>query len=70
MKKEYILFIDSGIGGLSTLAETYKIVPAEFINREGNGVTEEFIKYARPLIMGESYPVYENGMPCHLVLSK
>lgn len=31
MKKEYILFIDSGIGGLSTLAETYKIVPAEFI---------------------------------------
>lgn len=31
MKKEYILFIDSGIGGLSTLAETYKILPANYI---------------------------------------
>ena len=31
MEKEYILFIDSGIGGLSTLAETYKILPANYI---------------------------------------
>lgn len=31
MKKEYILFIDSGFGGLSTLAETYKILPRNFI---------------------------------------
>jgi len=31
MKKEYILFIDSGIGGLSTLAETIKILPANYI---------------------------------------
>lgn len=31
MKKEYILFIDSGVGGLSILGEVYKIVPANFI---------------------------------------
>jgi glutamate racemase len=31
MKKEYILFIDSGVGGLSTLSETYKILPTNFI---------------------------------------
>lgn len=31
MKSEYILFIDSGIGGLSTLAETMKILPANYI---------------------------------------
>lgn len=31
MKKEYILFIDSGVGGLSTLAETMKLVHANFI---------------------------------------
>lgn len=31
MKKEYILFIDSGIGGLSTLAETYRILPANYL---------------------------------------
>ena len=31
MKKEYILFIDSGIGGLSTLAEAKKHVKANYI---------------------------------------
>lgn len=31
MKKEYILFIDSGVGGLSTLAETIKIFPHNYI---------------------------------------
>lgn len=31
MKKHYILFIDSGTGGLSTLAEIYKMIPANFI---------------------------------------
>ncbi len=31
MKKRYILFIDSGVGGLSTLAETIKILPTNFI---------------------------------------
>lgn len=31
MKKNYILFIDSGVGGLTTLAETYKNTCANFI---------------------------------------
>lgn len=31
MKKNYILFIDSGLGGLSTLAETIKLVPSSYI---------------------------------------
>ena len=31
MKKEYILFIDSGVGGLSTLCEVYKVLPANYI---------------------------------------
>lgn len=31
MKKEYILFIDSGVGGLSTLAETIKLFPCNYI---------------------------------------
>ena len=31
MKKEYILFIDSGTGGLSTLCEVYKMISANFI---------------------------------------
>lgn len=37
MKKDYILFIDSGIGGLSTLSETYKLFSRNFIYFSDNG---------------------------------
>lgn len=36
MKKNYTLFIDSGIGGLSTLAETYKLLHHELIYYSDN----------------------------------
>ncbi len=35
---------------LSSVAEKTKPMPDEFINAEGNGVTEAFIEYAMPLI--------------------
>jgi len=35
---------------LSDVAEKTKSIPDEFINAEGNGVTEAFLKYARPLV--------------------
>ncbi len=53
---------------ISKIANVEKMVPREWINERGNGVSEEFIKYARPLILGESYPCYENGIPCHITL--
>lgn len=31
MEKDYIVFMDSGIGGLSTLAESYKLCPQKYI---------------------------------------
>ncbi len=36
MKKNYTLFIDSGIGGLSTLAEAYKLLPQNYIYYSDN----------------------------------
>lgn len=57
MKKEYILFIDSGLGGLSTLAETYKIQPGNFIyfadNKNapyGNHSKQEIIEFLESII--------------------
>jgi len=35
---------------LSAVAEKTKSMPDEFINSKGNGVTEAFLKYARPLV--------------------
>jgi 6-phosphofructokinase 1 len=35
---------------LHTVARKTKHVPAKFINRQGNNVTQAFIDYARPLL--------------------
>ncbi len=40
-----------------------KMVPQEWITNEGTDIGPEFIEYARPLIMGESLPPMENGLP-------
>ena len=39
---------------LSLVANTEKKVPREWINAEGNGVTQGFIDYCLPLIQGET----------------
>ncbi|NLV74975.1 MAG: 6-phosphofructokinase [Chloroflexi bacterium] len=41
-----------GLAPLSKVANYEHLVPAEYINAQGNGVTEAFIRYARPLIGG------------------
>ncbi len=45
-----------------------KKVPADFINAEGNDVTDKMIEYLSPLIQGENQVVYENGIPKHIAL--
>ena len=42
-------------------------VPAEWITEDGCDVNDGYVKYARPLIMGELQPLYVNGVPRHLV---
>ena len=48
---------------LSLVANTEKKVPREWINAEGNGVTQGFIDYCLPLIQGETDMVKEDGLP-------
>ena len=50
------------------IANQTKVVPADFINGRGNGVTDECLAYLLPLIAGEVWPQYENGLPCHWIL--
>lgn len=50
------------------IANQTKCVPAEFINERGNHVTDECLKYLLPLIRGERYPEYVDGLPCHWIL--
>ena len=57
-----------GTADISKIANAVRGVPAEYINDDGDGITEAGIKYLAPLILGETSPVYENGMPKHIVL--
>jgi 6-phosphofructokinase len=55
---------------LAAVANTEKTVPLEWINKDGNGLTDDFVKYALPLIQGESKPPLEDGLPRFAKLKK
>ena len=48
--------VETGLAPLSEIANVEHKVPAEYINAQGNGVTESFVEYARPLIGGPLAP--------------
>ena len=49
------------------IANVEKKIPAEWIDEENHQMKDEFIKYARPLIIGELLPIFKDGVPTHLV---
>lgn len=55
---------------LDDVANKEKPIPREWINEEGNFVTQELIDYVRPLIMGEVKIRMENGIPRYCKLNK
>ncbi|AQT68629.1 6-phosphofructokinase 1 [Anaerohalosphaera lusitana] len=54
----------TGLANLSDVANGEKIVPREFINEAGNGVTDAMLDYVRPLVQGEApVSINEDGLP-------
>ena len=59
-----------GCKPVSEIANREQLVPREWINKQGNDVTDEMFEYLLPLIEGEvPYPT-QNGMPVHFVLNQ
>ncbi len=52
------------------IANDEKLVPREWITKDGSYVTEEFVSYVEPLIQGDVSPVMVNGIPRHLLPPK
>ncbi len=52
---------------IHAIANQEKMVPQHFITEDGSQITEEFLAYLRPLIQGELYPIFKDGLPAHLV---
>ncbi len=48
---------------LAKVANVEKKVPREFITPDGFGITAAARRYLSPLIAGEDYPPYRNGLP-------
>jgi 6-phosphofructokinase 1 len=57
-----------GEAPLSQVANQEKKMPIHFITDEGFGITEECREYLSPLIQGEDYPPYSNGLPQYVKL--
>ena len=50
---------------LEGIAGETKTMPSEFIGEDNMSVTDEFIKYVRPLIKGEAPNLFLNGIPTY-----
>jgi 6-phosphofructokinase 1 len=48
---------------LSKVANKEKMLPRRYITKDGFGITEAARRYLAPLIKGEDYPPYINGLP-------
>ena len=52
-----------GEAPLDEVANVEKMMPREFISEDGFHITEAARRYLKPLIAGESYPPYADGLP-------
>jgi hypothetical protein len=53
---------------LAQVANVEKLVPRDFISDDGFVITAACREYLVPLIQGEDYPPYHNGMPNYVTL--
>ncbi|MDH5408129.1 MAG: 6-phosphofructokinase [Gammaproteobacteria bacterium] len=52
-----------GMADLAKVANVEKMMPNNFITPDGFGITKACRDYMEPLIKGEDYPPYKDGMP-------
>mgnify|MGYP001258541503 CR=1 FL=1 len=57
-----------GEARLEDVANVEKILPRNYITDDGYGITPPCRRYLSPLIVGEDYPPYRNGLPDYVRL--
>jgi len=53
---------------LSEVANREKLLPRNFISTDGFGITDAARRYLAPLIAGEAYPPFKDGLPDYVKL--
>jgi len=59
-----------GCGELKDVANVEKMMPNNYISADGFSITDSCREYLLPLIEGENYPPYNDGLPNYVVLKK
>lgn len=57
-----------GVAQLADVANHEKMMPRDFISDDGFGMTDACRRYLQPLIAGEDYPPYVDGLPAYVSL--
>lgn len=57
-----------GKASLDQVANVEKMMPRDYITEDGFGITDACRTYLGPLMEGEDYPPYKNGLPQYVML--
>ncbi len=57
-----------GVAKLADVANQEKMLPRDYITADGMFITAKARRYLAPLIKGEDYPPYKDGLPQYVVL--
>ena len=57
-----------GVADLKEIANVEKKMPRDFITPDGFHITAKCRNYLQPLISGEAFPPFENGLPKYVRL--
>ncbi|MHB1566966.1 MAG: 6-phosphofructokinase [Acidiferrobacter sp.] len=57
-----------GVADLADVANVEKTMPADYMTADGFGITRKCRTYLEPLIQGEDYPPFKNGLPDYVRL--
>ena len=61
---------ETGLAPLSDITNGVKKLPRDWINEDGVSMNFQFLRYAQPLIQGETPLAYDNGLPVFAKLEK
>jgi len=57
-----------GVAELKDVANKEKMMPRDYITEDGFHITDKCRQYLEPLVQGEDYPPYRNGLPAYVKL--
>jgi 6-phosphofructokinase 1 len=57
-----------GVAALKDVANVERKMPREFVSADGFHITPACRKYLSPLVKGEDYPAYRDGLPAYVRL--